>query len=63
MFEWDDEKNRTNILKHDVSFETAALVFGDPYSLTQRDRTSNEERFVTLGAIGSGGAVRGTCEL
>ncbi len=54
MFEWDDEKNRANRLKHDVSFETAALVFDDPYALTQKDPTSEEERFITLGAIGPG---------
>ena len=54
MFEWDDEKNRANRLKHDVSFETAALLFDDPYALTQKDPTSEEERFITLGAIGPG---------
>ena len=54
MFEWDDEKNRANRLKHDASFETAALLFDDPYALTQKDPTSEEERFITLGAIGPG---------
>ncbi len=54
MFEWDEEKDRANRLKHDVSFETAALVFDDPYSLTQRDPASEEERLITLGAIGPG---------
>jgi uncharacterized protein len=54
MFEWEEAKNRINYLKHDVSFETAALVFDDPYSLTQKDPTSEEDRFITLGAIGPG---------
>lgn len=54
-FEWDEEKNRTNRRKHDVSFETAVLVFDDPYALTKRDLAhEEEERFITLGAIGSG---------
>jgi uncharacterized DUF497 family protein len=54
-FEWDEEKNRTNRRKHDVSFETAALVFDDPYALTKRDMAHDEEeRFITLGAIGPG---------
>jgi uncharacterized DUF497 family protein len=57
MFEWDETKDRANRLKHDVSFETAALVFDDPYSLTQRDSTSEEERFITLGAIGPGAVL------
>jgi hypothetical protein len=51
-FEWDEEKNRRNLLKHDVRFETAALVFDDPNALTQRDPFSeDEERWMTLGAI------------
>ena len=29
-FEWDEAKNRKNQKKHDVSFETASLVFDDP---------------------------------
>ena len=52
-FEWDANKNRQNLLKHDVRFETAVLVFDDPYALTQHDESSDEEeRWITLGAIG-----------
>ena len=29
-FEWDLNKNRQNLLKHDGRFETAVLVFDDP---------------------------------
>jgi uncharacterized protein len=54
MFEWDEAKNRANCRKHEVSFEIAALVFDDPFALTQRDQSSAEERFLTLGAIGPG---------
>ncbi len=54
-FEWDDRKNRQNLLKHDVRFETAALAFDDPYALTQRDEfTSDEERWITLGSVSRG---------
>ena len=54
-FEWDEQKNRQNLRKHDVRFETAMLVFDDPYALTQRDFTSeDEERWITVGAIGPG---------
>ena len=50
-FEW-DENNGQNLLKHDVRFETAVLVFDDPYTLTQRDESSDEEeRWITLSAI------------
>jgi len=54
-FEWDDSKNRQNLRKHDVSFETAILVFDDPFALTLRDLTFEaEERWITLGALGAG---------
>ncbi len=29
-FEWDEEKNRSNIRKHGVSFKTAARIFDGP---------------------------------
>ena len=41
-FEW-DEKNRLNLRKHDVRFETALLVFEDPNAITQRDVTFEDE--------------------
>ena len=48
-------ENRQNLHKHDVRFEAAVLVFGDPYAITQRDVTfENEERWITVGAIGQG---------
>jgi len=55
-FEWDEGKNRRNIAKHRISFETARLVFDDPRVLLQRDRiVDGEERWQALGLIG--GAV------
>lgn len=50
-FEWDEEKARQNIEKHDVSFEEAATVFGDPLSLTIDDplHSRDEARLVTIG--------------
>jgi uncharacterized DUF497 family protein len=54
-FEWDPVKNRQNLRKHDVRFETAVLVFDDPCALTQRDPAfDDEERWITVGAIGLG---------
>jgi uncharacterized protein len=49
-FEWDSRKANSNLTKHDVSFEEAATVFGDPFSLTisDRDHSDTEERFVLL---------------
>jgi uncharacterized DUF497 family protein len=42
-FTWDENKNRQNLRKHDVRFETAVLVFDDAYAITQRDVTFEDE--------------------
>ena len=52
-FEWDERKNRKNRAKHKVSFETAQLVFEDPFAVSAPDRlVEDEERWVTLGLVG-----------
>jgi len=50
-FEWDREKAGRNVVKHEVSFEEAATVFRDPFSLTIEDPSHSkyEARFVTVG--------------
>lgn len=51
---WDEEKNRSNRAKHNVSFEIAGLVFEDPFHLSILDRIEGgEERWQTMGMIGS----------
>ncbi len=30
LFDWDDEKARSNLAKHNVSFDEATSVFDDP---------------------------------
>jgi uncharacterized DUF497 family protein len=52
-FEWDEEKNRRNVAKHRVSFETAVHAFDDPRASTQVERVvAGEERWQTLGLVG-----------
>lgn len=54
-FEWDEVKNRRNLVKHRISFETAKLAFEDPYALSLQDRVvASEERWQTLGMIDDG---------
>jgi uncharacterized DUF497 family protein len=54
-FEWDEAKNRRNLAKHKISFETAKLAFEDSYALSLQDRVvAGEERWQTLGMIGDG---------
>ena len=51
-FEWDDEKNRTNKLKHRITFESAVEVFFDPFEQTEFDQfIDDEERWKTVGMI------------
>ena len=52
QFEWNETKNRANQLKHGVSFETATLVFDDPFALMHQDRVvDGEYRWQAIGRI------------
>jgi len=54
-FEWHEAKNALNLQRHGIRFETAVLVFDDPFALTLRDVLQDrEERFITLGMLGGG---------
>ena len=50
-FEWDEDKNKANSIKHGVSFETAAHVFEDPNYVLEKDRIdeSGEQRWHAVG--------------
>jgi len=50
-FEWDPNKNKSNILKHNVSFEDARTVFDDKNAkyLYDTEHTYDEERFIVIG--------------
>jgi uncharacterized DUF497 family protein len=37
-FEWDEDKNRSNIAQHKVSFSAAMSVFDDQHALSVLDR-------------------------
>jgi uncharacterized DUF497 family protein len=51
-FTWDNNKNAINKAKHGISFDTAKLVFDDPFHISIQDRHENgEERWQTLGLI------------
>ena len=52
-FEWDEEKDRINFMKHGVRFRTAAKVFLDPNKLIREDEEHPEElRYDILGRVG-----------
>jgi Uncharacterized protein conserved in bacteria len=51
FFEWDANKNKTNIAKHSISFEEAQTVFYDEYARFNPDpsHSESEDRFLILG--------------
>ena len=50
LFEWDEEKARSNQRKHGVSFDLACSVFVDPFALVEQDRiVGGETRWRTIG--------------
>lgn len=53
LFEWDDKKEKANILKHGIDFTTAARVFGDENRIELYDEAHSEEedRYITIGLI------------
>ena len=50
-FEWDQEKEKRNLIKHGVSFKESVTVFYDPLSATfdDPDHSIGEHRFITIG--------------
>jgi uncharacterized DUF497 family protein len=50
-FEWNEAKAAENDASHGVSFETATLVFKDPFAIERLDDREDygEDRFVLIG--------------
>ncbi len=49
---WDQNKSRSNQIKHKVSFELASFVFGDPLHVSRLERVvDGEERWQTVGMV------------
>lgn len=60
LFEWDDNKEKANIRKHGIDFETAASVFLDPWLIElydERHSTFWEDRYQVIGMAGNRIAV------
>jgi len=50
-FEWNPDKNKSNIKKHGVDFEEAETVFQDEMALELFDdeHSDNEDRYIIIG--------------
>jgi len=57
--EWDPKKAKSNLEKHGVSFEEAAIALSDPMAATgaDPDHSLTEERYVTFGVSEKGRLV------
>lgn len=52
-FEWDEDKNRINRLKHGIDFNTAIHVFDDENRIEIYDyeHSIDEDRYNTIGLV------------
>ena len=55
-FEWDEEKNRKNLEKHGITFESAQYAFADPKRVIAEDLShgAREKRYYCFGRVGEG---------
>lgn len=53
-FQWDQNKNLSNIKKHKISFEEARTVFFDEYArlIPDPEHSNDEDRFIIMGISG-----------
>ncbi len=51
IFEWDENKAKTNLQKHNISFDEAKTIFNDPLLITFPDdfHSDDEERLISIG--------------
>ena len=55
LFNWNPDKNLSNIIKHGVPFKEAATVFLDPFAtlIEDEDTYGDEDRFNIIGISGN----------
>jgi uncharacterized DUF497 family protein len=55
-FEWDEQKAKTNQIKHGISFDEAITIFDDPLSLNfnDPDYSRGEDRYIIIGLSNQG---------
>ena len=52
-FEWDERKNKTNLLKHGYDFSVGIIALNDPCAITSADSRQDygELRRITIGLV------------
>ena len=58
-FDWDSNKNATNISKHGIDFRAAVKIFDDPNFIANEDNRHNygEIRYQIIGAVDPHGVL------
>ncbi|HEY9278177.1 MAG TPA: BrnT family toxin [Methylotenera sp.] len=51
MFEFDESKSQTNLLKHGINFVDAQNLWSDPRLLEIPAKTEDESRYLIIGLI------------
>jgi uncharacterized DUF497 family protein len=51
QYEWNEDKARTNLRKHQIRFQEGATVFNDPLvaTLLDPDHSFDEQRYIAIG--------------
>lgn len=52
MFEFDENKSQSNLVKHGIDFIRAQELWDDPNLVTVQSKTVDELRFLVVGKIG-----------
>ena len=52
-FQWDQNKNRSNLQKHGATFEEGKETFDDPNGVTFIGNSTSEARFIRIGKTAS----------
>lgn len=52
-FEWFEEKDKSNVIKHGISFKEAEAAFSDPYFYEIYDRNHSSEQQTRYFGLGS----------
>ncbi len=52
MFEFDENKSQSNLVKHGIDFIRAQEIWDDPGLVTVRAKTVDDPRFLAVGKIG-----------
>ena len=58
-YEWNEDKNKSNIIKHGISLEFATKIFRDPYRIDYYDEKHSgwntygvwEDRYIAIGYV------------